>query len=166
MRKFLHLPQNEAVWNQLKVLHCNNFKEAPGLSTIQKRMYDILSFESNSYFQVEEGSGQAGDGDGQLPAFDGYQPSQLPAFEGYQPRVRRRLRGKGNHETCDLNVADKRKRPNLLDKFTQTDQLVTDIGQTQTDELVTDSGQTVEADIPKTESTPEHVIPAVPSSWT
>jgi hypothetical protein len=55
MNRFLRLPCN-ANWLAAKRLHyleCNHFKDASQLTALDKRRFDVISHESNSYFTQE-----------------------------------------------------------------------------------------------------------------
>ena len=76
MTRFLRLKSNVEVWRNLKFLSCNNFAEAADLSMSAKRMYDVLSFESKSYYGEREAfKSLVGDGEGPVPVLNGSQPS-------------------------------------------------------------------------------------------
>jgi hypothetical protein len=50
MARFLKLPANVEHVKSLKFLECNHFKEAKDLTQMQRRYFDVISHESNSYF--------------------------------------------------------------------------------------------------------------------
>ena len=70
MNRFLQLPENEE-WlaaRKLEYLECNHFKDAPGLTATDKRRFDIISHESNSYFtSATEIHVPVGSGDKSIP---------------------------------------------------------------------------------------------------
>ena len=67
---------NVKVWRNLKFLSSNNFTQAADLPMRTKRMYDVLSYQSNSYyFQREAFKTQVGDGEGPMPVLEGSQPN-------------------------------------------------------------------------------------------
>ena len=94
MTRFLRLPQNAEVYRNLKFLSCNHFKEGRDVSVDAKRMYDVLSFESSSYYG-EKDAFQSLVGDGEGP---------MLVLEGSQPKVRllRRFRGKRKIQETDI----------------------------------------------------------------
>ena len=53
MRRFLNLPANAAKLQKLKYLECNYFKDAASLNENQKRVLDVISYPSQSYFTKE-----------------------------------------------------------------------------------------------------------------
>jgi len=71
LNRFLGLPSN-AEWlaaKNLTYLECNHFKEAHTLTWSQKRKFDVISHESNSYFTDKlEIHVPVGDGKGPLPS--------------------------------------------------------------------------------------------------
>ena len=68
MTKFLRLPINAAKFKAIKYLECNYFKDAESLSPMQQRFFDVISYESNSYFTSEHDIlVPVGPGDAQLP---------------------------------------------------------------------------------------------------
>ena len=84
MNRFLRLSENADVLKAMKFLHCNHCQDAPATSVLTKRMYDVLSYPSQSCSdEMEAFVSVVGEGDG-----------QVPALEGSQPRLRRRIRGK------------------------------------------------------------------------
>ena len=50
MAKFMKRPANAEHFKTLKFLECNHFKEAKDLTQMQRRYFDVISHESNSYF--------------------------------------------------------------------------------------------------------------------
>ena len=78
MARFLRLQENQEVLRKLKFLSCNNFAHGRDLSMNEKRMFDVLSFESNSYYGERDAfKSLVGDGQGPVPVLDGSQPSLL-----------------------------------------------------------------------------------------
>ena len=68
MAKFLRLPINAAKFKAIKYLECNYFKDAESMSPMQQRFFDVISYESNSYFTSEHAIlVPVGPGDAQLP---------------------------------------------------------------------------------------------------
>ena len=68
MARFLRLPINAAKFKAIKYLECNYFKDAESLSPMQQRFFDVISYESNSYFTSEHAIlVPVGPGDAQLP---------------------------------------------------------------------------------------------------
>ena len=68
MARFLRLPVNAEKFKAVKYLECNHFKHAESLSHMQQRFFDVLSYESNSYFTREhEIIVPVGPGDAPLP---------------------------------------------------------------------------------------------------
>ena len=53
LKRFLQLPSNKEAMKGIKYLSCNHFKNGDQLTAEQKRCYDVLSLESNSYFTKE-----------------------------------------------------------------------------------------------------------------
>ena len=73
MSRFLRL--NESYISKLKFLSCNNFAHGRDLSMKEKRLFDVLSFESNSYYCERDAfKSLVGDGQGAVPVLDGSQP--------------------------------------------------------------------------------------------
>ena len=50
MARFLRLRENREVMRKLEFISSNNFKQAALLYERDKKIFDVLSFESNSYF--------------------------------------------------------------------------------------------------------------------
>ena len=50
LQKFLQAKDNVDIRNSLQVVSCNNFAEANELSTVAKYMFDVISYQSQSYF--------------------------------------------------------------------------------------------------------------------
>ena len=50
LQKFLQAKDNVDIRNSLQVVSCNNFAEANELSTVAKDMFDVISYQSQSYF--------------------------------------------------------------------------------------------------------------------
>ena len=70
MHRFLRESENAPMLKNLKALECNHFKDALKLSAAEKRCFDVLSYESNSYFTKEhEIHVPVGEGDMQIPEF-------------------------------------------------------------------------------------------------
>ena len=68
MAKFLKLPANAEHFKTLKFLECNHFREAKDLTQMQRRYFDVISHESNSYFtDAHEILVPVGPGDESLP---------------------------------------------------------------------------------------------------
>jgi len=94
MARFLRLPENAEVWRNIKFLTCNYFKQARDMSMHAKRVYDVLSFQSNSYFdETTAYRSPVGDGEGVVPVFQGSQPSV---------RLRRRFNNKREVREMDI----------------------------------------------------------------
>jgi len=71
MAGFFRLRENAKERRILKFLSCNNFSHAPNLSMKEKRMFDVLSFEGNSYYCERDAfKTKASDGNGLLPVLD------------------------------------------------------------------------------------------------
>ena len=70
MRRFFSLPCN-AEWLAAKRLHyleCNHFKEADRLTVVDKRAFDVISYQSQSYFTDAKAINvPVGDGDKPIP---------------------------------------------------------------------------------------------------
>ena len=68
MARFFRLRDNADDVRTLKCLECNYFKDAANLTALQRRVFDVISHESNSYFttlhRVRVG---VGEGDEMLP---------------------------------------------------------------------------------------------------
>ena len=79
MQRFLHGKYNVTVLKNLQFMSCNNFAEAKDLSVYAKRMYDVISYESKSYYDEREAFkslvGPGGDV-GDVPKLRGSQPSE------------------------------------------------------------------------------------------
>ena len=76
MLKLLKLRCNAEVRRNLQFLSSNNFVEGAQVSISAKRMYDVLSFESKSYYGERTAfKSMVGDGEGALPVLNGSQPS-------------------------------------------------------------------------------------------
>ena len=68
MARFLRLPINAAKFKAIKYLECNYFKDTESMSPMQQRFFDVISYESNSYFTSEHAIlVPVGPGDAQLP---------------------------------------------------------------------------------------------------
>ena len=68
MNRFLKLKSNATTLRNLTWLDCNHFKDADSLTANRKRMYDVISFRSQSYFTQEHSIHVAvGHGDAVLP---------------------------------------------------------------------------------------------------
>ena len=90
LSRFLKLPSNATSVRTMKYLEMNQFKEAEKLTTTDKRCFDVISYESNSYFTKEhEIIVPVGPGDTTMPA--------IPVL-GEAPY--RRLRFKCNRSKC------------------------------------------------------------------
>lgn len=84
--RFLRTPTNKALLCTLKYIPSNNFSHSQELTRMEQSNFDVLTFQSNSYFgDLKAFPVQVGDGEGPLPVLDGSQPSML---------LRRRVRGK------------------------------------------------------------------------
>ena len=69
MKRFLSLPSNRHIVATMKYLELNDFKQAAYLTTNDKRCFDVITFESNSYFtKLHEILIPVGPGDKALPA--------------------------------------------------------------------------------------------------
>ena len=69
MARFLRRPENKANVKTMKYLECNHFKLANSLTKTDERFFDIISYESNSYFtKAHEILVPVGPGDIHLPA--------------------------------------------------------------------------------------------------
>ena len=76
MARFLRLPENREVMRKLEFISSNNFKQAALLDYNQKKIFDVLSFESNSYFGKRGVlKSKVGDGKGPMPVLDAAQPT-------------------------------------------------------------------------------------------
>ena len=53
MRRFLKLPANAAKWQKVEYLECNYSKDAESLNENRKRVLDVISHQSKSYFTKE-----------------------------------------------------------------------------------------------------------------
>ena len=101
MSRFLKLKDNSQVRGKLQFVSCNNFARGSELTTAEMRMFDVLSFESNSYFGERNAfTSQVGYGNGSVPDLDG---SQLKL------QLRRRITGK--RQLNDTDVATNRIEP-------------------------------------------------------
>ena len=68
MNRFLKLKSNATTLRNLTWLDCNHFKDADSLTANRKRLYDVISFRSQSYFTQEHSIHVAvGHGDAVLP---------------------------------------------------------------------------------------------------
>jgi hypothetical protein len=68
MNRFLKLPVNEANVKSMRYLECNHFKAAESLTQTQRRFFDVISYQSQSYFtKAHEISVPVGPGDQCLP---------------------------------------------------------------------------------------------------
>ena len=54
MRRLLKLPVNAAKLQRVKYLECNYFKNAESLIESRKRVLDVISYQSQSYFTMED----------------------------------------------------------------------------------------------------------------
>ena len=69
MNRFLKLRSNAATLQNLRWLECNHFEECEVLIENRKRLYDVISFISQSYFSKEHSiHAPVGRGDAVLPA--------------------------------------------------------------------------------------------------
>ena len=69
MNRFLKLPSNATALRNLRWLECNHFKETELVIDNRKRLYDVISFISQSYFSKEHSIHvPVGRGDAVLPA--------------------------------------------------------------------------------------------------
>ena len=69
MKRFLSLPSNRHIVATMKYLELNDFKQAAYLTTNDKRCFDVITYESNSYFtKLHEILIPVGPGDKALPA--------------------------------------------------------------------------------------------------
>ena len=69
MKRFLSLPSNAQIVGDMKYLELNHFKDAEQLTTNDKRCFDVVTHESNSWFTDEyEIIVAVGAGDTPLPA--------------------------------------------------------------------------------------------------
>ena len=85
-KRFLRTPTNKALLRTLKYIPSNNFSHSQGLTRMEQSNFDVLTFQSNSYFGDKKAfQTPVGDGEGPLPVLDGSQPSML---------LCRRFRGK------------------------------------------------------------------------
>ena len=50
MARFLKGPTAVAIMKTLKYVSCNHFRDADTMTTAQRRAFDVISYESNSYF--------------------------------------------------------------------------------------------------------------------
>lgn len=70
MNRFLKLRSNATTLKSVGFLECNYFKDADALSNVQKRVYDVISYQSQSYFTKEHSIRvPVGRGDAVLPRF-------------------------------------------------------------------------------------------------
>ena len=53
MNRFLKLPVNAAKLERMKFVECNWFKDAEALNENRKRVFDVISYQSQSYFTKE-----------------------------------------------------------------------------------------------------------------
>ena len=106
MTRFLRLPENAEDWSSIKFLFSNHFQGSSEVPVLTKRLFDVLSHPSHSYFG-ERTAFNSRVGDGESP---------VPVFEGYQPSVRRRIRGKTKREPCD---------PTRVKQWIQTGEMAT-----------------------------------------
>ena len=68
MNRFLKLPDISKRIKNMKTLECNHFKETKTMTAKQKRFFDVISYQSQSYFTDEhEIRVQVGAGTKQLP---------------------------------------------------------------------------------------------------
>ena len=68
MNRFLRLPANAATLERMKFVECKYFKDAESLNENGKRVFDVISYQSQSYFTTEhEIRVQVGLGDLELP---------------------------------------------------------------------------------------------------
>lgn len=68
MARFFRLPANAEDMRTMKYLECNWFPEAYQLTALQRRCFDVISHESNSYFTTSHEIRVAvGEGDTMLP---------------------------------------------------------------------------------------------------
>lgn len=68
MTRFLRLPINSFSMDHVKYLECNRFNDALALSNVDRRFFDVISYESNSYFtELHEILVPVGLGDSILP---------------------------------------------------------------------------------------------------
>ena len=75
-QRFLRMKENQDVLRTLKFISSNNFSHTTELCSKEKRNFEVLSFESNSYYsQREPFKVPVGDGEGPLPVLDDSQPS-------------------------------------------------------------------------------------------
>jgi len=104
LNRFLGLPSN-AEWlsaKNLTYLECNHFKEAHTLTWNQKRKFDVISHESNSYFTDKfEIHVPVGDGKGPLPNLKSRRiraerPRGSPSEPSYQPGERNHRQDTGD----------------------------------------------------------------------
>ena len=101
MSRFLKLKDNSQVHRKLQFVSCNNFARGRELTTAERGMFDVLSYESNSYYGERNAfTSQVGDGNGSVPDLDG---SQLKL------QLRRRITGK--RQLNDTDVATNRIEP-------------------------------------------------------
>ncbi len=76
LARFLRLEHNLQVRRKLKFVSSNNFARASELTMPERRLFDVLSFESNSYYGERDAfKSLVGDGDGAVPVLHGSQPS-------------------------------------------------------------------------------------------
>ena len=69
MKRFLDQPSSATMRSKIRYLECNHFKQAASMTDHQRRYYDVISHESNSYFtKAEEVRVPVGCGDETLPA--------------------------------------------------------------------------------------------------
>lgn len=75
-QRFLHMPDNKEVRRTMQYISSNNFSHGEGLCVKEQRNFDVLSFESNSYYSQKKAPFKipVGDGEGPLPVLDGSQP--------------------------------------------------------------------------------------------
>ena len=89
LKRFLKLPSNKEALDEIKYLSCNHFKNGDQLTAEQKRCYDVLSLESNSYFTKEHSI--------HVPV--GFGMTKLPYFDLIRKRLRfKSAEGGGNHD--------------------------------------------------------------------
>ena len=76
LARFLRLQENQQVRRKLKFVSCNNFACVDELTIPELQLFDVLSFESNSYYGEKNAfKSLVGDGDGAVPVLHGSQPS-------------------------------------------------------------------------------------------
>ena len=76
LARFLRLQENQQVRRKMKFVSCNNFACVDELTIPELQLFDVLSFESNSYYGEKNAfKSLVGDGDGAVPVLHGSQPS-------------------------------------------------------------------------------------------